>query len=256
MLSYLQSLAIILVSVVVALVFTLVVNRTMQEQLRERSNLVNSSQLIIIGTIYGVLLGFMLSDAWIAYQKADDDVRSEAAAALTIYRSSSLLPAACAVPLQNAAEAYAKTVITVEWPSMEQHQADFQGTPILAEMWRIVNSCSKDGSWSETARENIIGSLANLQSYREARLEDYDGHLPVMMWSVLLFGAAAVILASTLLGNENKYIHALHIASLTILISVSLLTISDLDRPFDGGTRVEATAFRTVVADIERHSGS
>ena len=92
MLSYLQSLAVVLVSVAVVLGLTAILNRHMEERIRERSNLVNGSQLLILGTIYAVLLGFMLSDAWITYQRTDEDVRSEAAAALTIYRSSSLPP--------------------------------------------------------------------------------------------------------------------------------------------------------------------
>lgn len=252
MLSYLQSLAIVLVCVGVALGIAAVLSRWVNDSLRERSNLVNSSQMIMLGTIYGVLLGFMLSDAWIAYQRAGDDVRSEAAAALTIYRSSSLLPASCVLPLQNAAEEYVKTVVAVEWPSMEEHRADFRGASIVARMWGIVDDCRKDGSSGEAARENIVGTLATLQACREARMEDYSGHLPLMMWCVLLFGATAVITASTLLGNENKYVHALHVASLTVLISVSLLTISDLDRPFDGGTRVDSSAFSTVLEAIQR----
>lgn len=256
MLSYLQSLAIVLVSVGVTLGLMVVMNRRMDESLRERSNLVNSSQLIMLGTIYGVLLGFMLSDAWIAYQRAGDDVRSEAAAALTIYRSSSLLPSSCALPLQNAAEEYVNTVVAIEWPSMAEHRPDFRGTPTVARMWSIVDSCSRDGDSPETARENIVSALETLQTCREARMEDYSGHLPLMMWCVLLFGATAVVTGSTLLGNENKYIHGLHVVSLTVLISVSLLTISDLDRPFDGGTRVDSTAFGTVAGAMERQSGS
>jgi HAMP domain-containing protein len=256
MLSYLQSLAVVLVSVALALGLTLILNRRLEEPLRERSNLVNGSQLMILGTVYAVLLGFMLSDAWITYQRTHDDVRSEAAATLTIYRSSSLLPSSCAVPMKNAAVEYVKTAITVEWPSMEEHQADFQGSATLARMWTIVDHCSEDETWSETARANIIRSLETLQACREARMEDYSGHLPPLLWGVLLFGAIIVVTASCLLGNESKYIHILHVVSLTVLITVSLLAISDLDRPFDGGTRVDATAFRAVEANINQHQGS
>ena len=257
MLSYLQSLAIVLVSVGVALTLTAVLSRWVNNSLRERSNLVNSSQMMMLGTIYGVLLGFMLSDAWIAYQRAGDDVHAaEAAAALTIYRNSSLLPSSCALPLQNAAEEYVRTVITVEWPSMTGHQADFRGSSIVAGMWSVVDGCL--ARMEVHRRRHARASSARwktLHACREARMEDYNGHLPLMMWCVLLFGATAVITASTLLGNENKYVHALHVASLTVLISVSLLTISDLDRPFDGGTRVDSTAFSTVSEAIERPSG-
>jgi hypothetical protein len=60
---------------------------------------VDGWQLSILGSIDAVALGFMLSDAWIAFQTANADARNEAAAALTIYRVSNLLPENCAVPL-------------------------------------------------------------------------------------------------------------------------------------------------------------
>ena len=139
---------------------------------------------------------------------------------------------------------------------MERHHADFQGSSILAKMWTIVDHCSENGNWSEAARENIISSMETLQACREARMEDYTGHLPPLLWSVLLFGAVVVVAASSLLGNESKQIHMLHVVSLTVIISVSLLAISDLDRPFDGATRVDSTAFRAVEANISQQPGT
>jgi hypothetical protein len=255
MLSYLQSMAVVLLSVALVLGLTTFLNRELEDQVRKRANSVNGWQLSILGSIYAVLLGFMLSDAWLAYQKANDDVRREAAAALTIYRTSALLPDSCVLPLQTAAREYVRTVVDVEWPAMERHRADFGGTSTIARMWTIVNRCSEDGHCSESARKSIIESLEALQTCHESRMEDYAGHLPLIMWSVLLFGAVIVITASTLLGNESKRIHSLHVVSLTILISVSLLAIWDLDRPFDGATRVDATAFRVVATDINLQSG-
>lgn len=139
---------------------------------------------------------------------------------------------------------------------MQRHQADFRGSSIVAEMWQTIDRCSEDGKWSETARENIISSMETLQACREARMEDYSGRLPPLLWSVLLFGAIVVVTASSLLGNESRRIHILHVVSLTVIISVSLLAISDLDRPFDGATRVDSTAFRAVAANIGQQTGN
>ncbi|HEY1577614.1 MAG TPA: hypothetical protein VGF82_11155 [Terracidiphilus sp.] len=253
MLSYFQSMLVVLLCVAFVLGLTMLLNREMEDRLRRRTNSVNGWQLSILGSIYAVLLGFMLSDAWLAYQKANDDLRSEAAAALTIYRSSALLPADCALPLRSAIRVYVRTIVDVEWPMMEIRHATFGQTHAIARMWGIINRCSADGRCSESARENTIRSLKAPQTCHEARLEDYSGHLPLMMWSVLLFGATIVITASSLL--ESKSIHGLHVVSLTILISVSLLAMWDLDRLFDGATRVDATAFRVVANDIGQQSG-
>jgi hypothetical protein len=74
------------------------------------------------------------------------------------------------------------------------------------------------------------------------------------MWNVLIFGAVIVIGSSCLLGNEKQSIHYFHVVSLTVLIVVTLLSISDLDRPFDGGTRINPIAFRTIQRDIRQQS--
>jgi hypothetical protein len=253
MLSYLQSVLVVLGTVAVAMCLLRCLNRVFEDDTRKRSNNVNGWQLSILGSIYAVALGFMLSDAWLAYQTADADARNEAAASLTIYRASDLLPAACASQLQGAVQQYLREVESVEWPNMNAHDATFEATPIVRSMWQTVNRCDAHGDL--LARGRVIDALETLQVRRDARIQDYDGHLPPMMWSVLLFGAFFVIASSCLLGNEKQGIHCFHVISLTVLISVMLLAISDLDRPFDGATSVSPQAFRTVLAEIGQTSG-
>jgi hypothetical protein len=248
MLSYLQSLGLVLGGVTVALCLLQFLNRCLEDDARKRSNSVNGWQLSILGSIYAVALGFMLSDAWLAYQTASADARNEAGAALTIYRVSSVLPPACGGPLQRAVHDYVQTVDTVEWPTMNGHNADFKGSPIVRTMWGIIGRCEAHADMAALGR--VMDSLDALQARRDSRIEDYDGHLPAMMWGVLLFGACIVVTSSCLLANERKSIHSFHVISLTVLISVMLLTIADLDRPFEGATRVSPQAFRTALTEI------
>jgi hypothetical protein len=248
MLSYLQNLYVVLFSVMVALCVLYVLNRTLEDTARKRANSVNGWQLSILASIYAVALGFMLSDAWIAFQTANADARNEAAAALTIYRVSNLLPETCARPLQATVQSYVQTVDAVEWPTMDTHKADFQAAPLVRTMWEIVNRC--DAHADVSARGRVVDALEALQSRRDARVQDYDGHLPPMMWVVLLFGAGIVVIASCLLGNEKKSIHCFHVISLTVLITVMLLAVSDLDRPFEGATRVSSQAFRAALTEM------
>lgn len=249
MLPYLESAIIVLLCVALVLRIAHLLNHRLDEQSRKRANGVNGWQLGILGTIYAVALGFMLSDAWLAYQTATVDVREEAAAASSIYRTSALLPAACAGPLQNAARGYVQTMISTEWPSMAARRPDWRGDSFVRQMWQAANACGLS-EVSGYDRDQMIRSLETLQARRDSRIDDYDGHLPVMMWAVLLFGAVFVIAASCLLGNEKHSIHCFHVVSLTVLITVMLLAIADLDRPFDGATHIDSGAFRIVLDNI------
>jgi hypothetical protein len=253
MLSYIESFTVVLLCVAVALTLTRYLNRRLEDNVRKLANGVNGWQLGILGSIYAVVLGFMLSDAWLAYQTASDDVRNEAAAALTIYRTAVLMPAPCRLPLQGAAGTYLRTVLDAEWPAMEQHHINTQGAPVIRTMWALVEGCATPGV--EPARESVIRALESLQERRDARVEDATGHLPVILWGVLLFGGIIVVASSCLLGNEKQAIHCFHVVSLTVLISVTLLAISDLDRPFDGGTRIDPLAFHNAQADMSQQVG-
>jgi len=252
MLSYLQSGTIVLVCVAVVLLITHHLNRRLEEKSRKMANGVNGWQLSILGAIYAVALGFMLSDAWLAYQTAAADVREEAAAASSIYREAVLLPDFCAAPLQDASKAYVQTVVNTEWPSMAKRQPDWRAAPLLQHLWQTTNEC-RAHEVDSYDHEQVFRALETLQARRDSRIGDYDGHLSFMMWAVLLFGAIIVIAASSLLGNEKKSIHCFHVVSLTVLITVMLLAIADLDRPFDGATRIAPGAFQLVMADMDGH---
>jgi hypothetical protein len=248
MLSYVESLTVVFLCVTVALSLMRFLDRRLEDTVRKRANGVNGWQLSILGSIYAVVLGFMLSDAWLAYQTASDDVRNEAAAALGIYRTAAFMPTECKSLIQRSAETYVKTVLDVEWPAMEQHHADAQGAPVVRAMWNTVENCNAPGA--EKARESVIRALELLQARRDSRIEDASGHLPLIMWGVLIFGGVIVVASSCLLGNEKQATHYFHVVSLTVLISVTLLAIADLDRPFDGATRINPGAFHNTQVEI------
>ncbi|WP_047487110.1 DUF4239 domain-containing protein [Terriglobus sp. TAA 43] len=249
MLTYTQSLAIVLLSITFALALLYLLDCKLEEGTRKRANSVNGWQLSILGTVYAVSLGFMLSDAWLAYQAAVADVRAEASAVLLINRSAQLMPEACSQPLQQQSRAYLDAVIGTEWTAMQAHHANASGETVLRQMWNTLGSCA--GHEATTGRGNVITALSSLQIRRDARMQDFQGHLPFMMWNVLIFGGVIVVISSCLLCNERKSIHFFHVISLTVLITVSLLAISDLDRPFEGATHVDVGAFRAVQNDLQ-----
>lgn len=248
MLSYAQSLGMVLVAVVLALGMLALLNVHLEDSTRKLANGVNGWQLSILGTVYAVALGFMLSDAWLAFHEAVEDTRTEATAVQTIAHAAQLMPAACSHAMLRSTKAYLDAVINREWPAMERHQTDESAQASLADMWNAVRACQADCPLP--VREDIAHALSVLQTRRASRMEDANGHLPLIMWAVLLFGGCSVIASSCLLGNERQWIHCFHVISLTVLITVTLLAIADLDRPFDGATHVDIAPFRSVQEEI------
>jgi hypothetical protein len=53
-----------------------------------------------------------------------------------------------------------------------------------------------------------------------------------------------VVGTSCLSGNEQLLLHCFHVLSISFLILLMLTAVSDLARPFEGGTSLEPVAFR------------
>lgn len=245
MLSLLQSALVLLACVVGVLSALHLLNCCFDTGLRKRANEVNGWQLGILGTIYAVSLGFMLSDAWLAYQTASVGVRSEAQAASSLYRMASGLPASCADPMRSALREYTTAVVDTEWPSMSRSAPVWQGRQSMVSLWTLATTCGGAGI-SLSDRQPIVAAVDRLQTFRTGRIHDYEGRLPLMMWAVLIVGGTSVIASSCLLANENPRVHSFHVVSLTILVSLTLLTIADLDHPFEGATQISPAPFQAA----------
>jgi hypothetical protein len=57
--------------------------------------------------------------------------------------------------------------------------------------------------------------------------------------------------ASTMFGSPNRFLHALQVLSFSLLISLVLLAIADINRPFQGSVHVNDKPFRGAQEDIK-----
>src|ERR1700742_1154260 len=93
MLSYVESGLFIVMALAVSVVMVLVLNRVWPIPHRKLINDVTGWQLGILGTTYGVILGFMLYTVWIDFRAAEINATQEASSLLSVTRIASALPA-------------------------------------------------------------------------------------------------------------------------------------------------------------------
>src|SRR6202789_3021481 len=86
MLSYAQSSMLVVVAMLVSVFMVLVLNWVWPIPNRKLINDVTGWQLGILGTTYGVILGFMLYTVWIDFRAAEINANLEASSVLNVYR--------------------------------------------------------------------------------------------------------------------------------------------------------------------------
>lgn len=205
-----------------------------------------------LGTLFTVLLAFVVVIAWESMGAVAEKTDQEAGILGELIRDAGLFPDPVRTELQNELSEYAHAVVDDEWPAMGRGGSSDR-------VWNALNGIFKSFSRIEpsTPREinihaEMLQRINELADHRRARLLSADSGLPSLMWAVLVCSAIITIAFSYFLGVERARPHALMTAALTVMISFTFYLILDFAHPFVGLVRVEPDAFRLVLQKIGR----
>jgi hypothetical protein len=245
--SYGESAFFVIAAMLASIVIVAVLNRAWPISSRKLVNDVTGWQLGILGTTYGVILGFMLFTVWNDFRGAEVNANMEASALLTVSRIGAGLPSPEREAIHALGLKYAQTTINQDWPSMQIQENGDASEGVVGEMWKVLAEMKSAGNGDSSA-DHLSNALKDLSERRNLRAEELRNRLPGILWLLLMAGAAATVGSSCLLGNDNKWLHYCQVLALTFVVSVALASIADLARPFEGAVSVSPVAFERALA--------
>jgi Protein of unknown function (DUF4239) len=243
MLSFLQDVLILVFTMASSLLFVKVLNRVWPRDQRRAHNDLIGWQLGILGTTYAVILGFMLYSVWTAFGEANLNVDLEANALRNVYRLAEGLPPQQRAELEAETRAYAEAVIQRDWPAMAHSQVPEESHEINEKMWRTLMSVRTASPSELMAEDHALSELSALTEHRRTRLIQSTFRLPAIFWAVLLTGGAVTVFSASMFGSENSVLHAIQVFSFTLLITLVLLAIADVNLPFRGWVHISDYPF-------------
>jgi len=246
-----QNVLVVTAAVVASLLLMVWVNRVWPSEKRHNYNDLVGWQLSILGTTYAVILGFMLYTVWTTYGEADLNVELEANAVADLYRLAEEFPEPQQSQLKNQARSYAEAVVNRDWQEMANNEEPKQSAAISSGMWQTVRSVRPASPTEQIAQDHALSELSLLAQHRLTRLSQSSMRLPNVLWSVLLVGGVLTIVSACMFGIQSKKLQALQIFSLSLLVSLSLVAIADIHRPFHGLIHVRDYAFRQALESMQ-----
>jgi len=253
MMSSLQNCVLVVLTVIGSLLFMTGLNHVWSWEKRRDHNDVIGWQLSILGTTYAVILGFMLFTVWTSFGAADLNVDLEANAVVNIYRLSAGLPEPQRTQLQELALSYAEGAVTLDWPQMARNQVPDHSVEINASMWKTLMSVKTASPAELTAEDHALSELSALTEHRRTRLLQSASRLPNILWYVLLVGGTLTIVSSCTFGSASVALHGLQVFAFSLLISLALVAIADINRPFQGFVHVSDFAFQRALENMQAH---
>ncbi len=242
MLDLVQNALVFLAALAAAFLFVMALDRLWPRAKRSAHNNLIGWQLGTIGTIYAVILGFMLFTVWTTYGDAQHNVDLEANAVRNMYRLAEGLPQPQRRTLEGECRAYVDTVLNQDWPAMAHNQIPEASHAINQAMWKTLLAVSTPSAAEAIAEDHALSELSSLTEHRRTRLLEAAYRLPAIFWAVLIVGAFLTVISSSLFGSDDCPVHILQVLSCTTLITLTLLAIADVNRPFQGWIRVSTLA--------------
>ena len=251
MLTRTQNIVILILMMAGTMLFMAILNRVWAVQKRREHNDLIGWQLGILGTTYAVILGFMLYTVWTTFGNANLNVDLEANALRNVYRLAEGLPLEQRGQLESEARNYADAVIDHDWPDMASQRIPEESHEISQSMWKTLMSVKTATPSEIIAEDHAISELSALTQHRRTRLFQSTFHLPVIFWCVLLAGAAVTIISASMFGSINARLHTLQVFSFSLLITLVLLAIADVNLPFRGWVHVNNYPFVRAQQDMK-----
>jgi hypothetical protein len=213
------------------------------------NNEVAGTYLQTVGTIYAVLLAFVVFVVWNQYNEARGHVEAEANEVSDLFRTVHGFPEPHRGRTRSLLAEYVRTVVAEEWPAMARGRASRHAAALLEELWLVLESSEPGSNREQLLYQEALSRYNDLRDHRTCRLLSSRIRLPFSMWLLLLVGAVLTVGSMGLFGLERPLPHVLMAASLGGLVCFVLFVIYDLDNPFWGDWCVSSAPIATALPE-------
>lgn len=215
------------------------------------SNDVCGGYLQTLGTIYAVLLAFVVFVVWTQQTDARRLVERQADELADVLRMARAMGEPMATRALAAARAYAREVADVEWRLMASGRSSPRAAELLDDLWHAVEVAAPDTPRHEALYAEAVDRFAELGDARADLLHCSRVRVPVTLWLLILSGGAGTVGSMYLFGVELFWPHAAMTASLAGAVAFMLFLIYDLDNPFQGDWRLRPAPILLAVSQAE-----
>ncbi len=191
----------------------------------------------VLATGFSVLLGFIIFLAFTSYDQARTGAETEALVLVQQVENAQQFPPAVAPKLTGQLLCYARSVIGVEWPRMQDGTIGDSPNPWGLELFQTIRGVQPATASQQSAYDKWLDQTSTREEARRDRVHGAVGVIPTTLWIVLFF-ISAVIFAYMLFfadSGESAITQGMLRGSVVSVITVMLLLLWSLDRPFHDG---------------------
>ena len=207
-----------------------------------------------LGTIYAVLLAFVVFVVWSQFNEARAEVHREANDLLDLFRTASGLPEEPRRRLQDAIRDYAQAVLGREWSAMGcgDRSAVDATWGIIDRIWEVAHGYEPGTKCHEVLHAELLVRVNELSDARALRLAASTLRIPLSLKLLIYTGAVLTVGSMYFLRVDSAWLHAVMTGAVAGAIAHILYIVHDLDDCFAGDWVISPEPFERVLAYFQR----
>jgi hypothetical protein len=215
---YLLGLLVVTFTTALSVLGMLLVRRRVSLETLNSYHEVAGSLLSVTGTLYAVLLGFVIVDSMQHMQDVRGLVSMEASGLANIFLCSEGLPANKREPIRALCHEYASEVIDDEWHTLQQGRYSQKTFHSVFQLWKAITTYQPETQQEQNIQQQLISEICTMtQNHRTRVISASRGVAPVM-WVVLIIGGVFTVIFTYFFGVKSLKVQAI----MTVLVALTL----------------------------------
>jgi len=191
----------------------------------------------VLATGFSVLLGFIIFLVFTSYDQARTGAETEALVLVQQIENAQQFPPAVAPKLTGELLCYARSVVGVEWPKMQDGTVGDSPNPWGLELFQTFRGVKPVTASQQSAYDKWLDQTSTREEARRDRIHGAVGVMPPTLWIVLFFISAVIFVYMLFFADsgEGAVTQGMLMGAVASVITVMMLLLWSLDRPFHTG---------------------
>jgi len=208
------------------------------------------AMLGVVGTLYSVLLGFLVAGAMEKYAEAKMHTEMEANGVANIFRLSRGLQEDDRLRLRNLCRDYSNEVITIEWPIMEARGKINHNWQAYQKLWEAVVSVDPINERQINLHAATVQAMEDVGMNRRTRILIAKTGPSTTLWIVLGIGAFITIGFTFVFSSKWAGIQALMTSLVAATLGLNMWLLAVYSTPFSGDLKINADMFELLKENV------
>jgi hypothetical protein len=240
--SFTVSAIIIVVSTLLSLAGLYLVRRNVELAVLRSYHEVAGYLLSVIGTLFAVLLGFIVVDSLSKFDHARVLVEEEANAIANVFFLADNFPPKERHEIHIRCLNYVNAVIDDEWITMRDGRPSPKAINEIRSLWSAVSKFEPKNQNNQSLWEAMLSAMQNIGANRRLRLISAEFGISSIMLSVLIIGATITIVFTYFFGLEKFKAQAIMTSLVSLTLSLNVCLVLLYGYPFRRGIEVQPNA--------------